>query len=253
MTAAITTIVEKVLPAPSLILAGNAAEIRECGKHVVAEVVRIGRLLVQSKELLQTFDGPTWTQWLEREFKWSDQTAYRYIHLYELSLDARLHTCVESDLPLRTLYFLAAPKAEHARQEIADRIAAGEEVTREVVKKAIDRQKKAAKTTVIGATSDAAIANSFWQWRRARRERENALNSEAATFAHDGGDEPPLSDGRSHFLHRLWDEADPKGRAALIQRMSVEELFAAMSAEQRAGILILQTSASDTALEGVPS
>jgi hypothetical protein len=80
-----------------------------------------------------------WLEWLEAEFKWSDETARRFIQVFELSRDAKFHTCVELDLPLRVLYQLAAPKAEHARQEIADRIEAGEEVTRETVEEAIVR------------------------------------------------------------------------------------------------------------------
>jgi hypothetical protein len=149
-----TAVAEKVLPSPKLVLDGNAAEIRQRSKRVVADVIEIGRLLVQSKELLKKLDGLTWSAWLDKEFAWSDQTAYRFIHLYELSSDARLHTCVESDLPLRVLYQLAAPKAEAAREEIAERIEAGGTPSRTVVCEAIAKAK--GKTAPSKTESEAA-------------------------------------------------------------------------------------------------
>jgi hypothetical protein len=57
-------------------LARHATEIRRLGKQVVSDVIEIGRLLVESKELVGHGD---WIPWLSREFQWSDKTAERFI------------------------------------------------------------------------------------------------------------------------------------------------------------------------------
>jgi hypothetical protein len=101
-------------------------------------IVEIGRHLAETRDQV---DRGEWLALLEAEFGWSDQTAYRFIHVYELSRDAQFHTCVELDLPLRVLYQLAAPKAEAARKEIAGRLEAGEVVKADDVEKAIEGHK----------------------------------------------------------------------------------------------------------------
>jgi hypothetical protein len=64
-------------------LARHATEIRRLGKQVVSDVIEIGRLLVESKELLGHGD---WLPWLSREFQWSDTTAERFMRVHRLSL-----------------------------------------------------------------------------------------------------------------------------------------------------------------------
>jgi len=118
------------------VLAEHARAIRELAARTRENIIAIGRHLTEVRDQIEPGE---WLAWLEAEFGWSDQTARRFMHVYGLSRDARLNTCVELDLPLHVLYCLAAPKAEDARQEIADRIAAGEEVTRETVEEAIAR------------------------------------------------------------------------------------------------------------------
>jgi hypothetical protein len=126
------------------VLAAHAVAIRDLAKRTRENIIEIGRHLVESRD--QVGRGE-WLTWLEAEFGWSDQTAYRFIHVYELSRDARFHTCVELDLPLGILYQLAAPKAEAARTEIVEHIEAGEKVSTETVIQAITgRRKSPAKT-----------------------------------------------------------------------------------------------------------
>jgi Protein of unknown function (DUF3102) len=64
-------------------LARHATEIRRLGKRVVSDVIEIGRLLVESKELVGHGD---WLPWLSREFQWSDTTAERFMRVHKLSL-----------------------------------------------------------------------------------------------------------------------------------------------------------------------
>jgi hypothetical protein len=65
---------------------------------------------------------------------------------------------VESDLPLRVLYQLAAPKAEAAREEVAERIEAGGTPSRTVVSEAIAKAKNKTKARTSTHDDQDAIA-----------------------------------------------------------------------------------------------
>jgi hypothetical protein len=111
-------------------------------------------------EVRDQVDRGLWLNWLNAEFGWSDQTAYRFIHVFELSRDAELHTLVESDLPLGVLYRLAAPKAEDVRKEITERVKAGEPLSRTMVQKALTEAKGGTATTAaLGAEGADAAAS----------------------------------------------------------------------------------------------
>jgi hypothetical protein len=109
------------------VLAKYAAEIRRLGKRVKEDVIAIGRYLDQAQKHMKDAGHGTWLTWIEAEFGWSDQTARRFIHVYELSRDSKFNNLLNSDLPLSALYQLAAPKTpQEARVEIAERIEAGD-------------------------------------------------------------------------------------------------------------------------------
>jgi Protein of unknown function (DUF3102) len=105
------------------VLTEHATEIRRLGKRVKEDVVEIGHRLVLAQEHV---GHGRWLDWIETEFGWSDQTARRFIHIYEFSRDSRFNNLLNSELPLSCLYKLAAPSTpEEARQEIASRVEAG--------------------------------------------------------------------------------------------------------------------------------
>src|SRR6516164_2667594 len=109
------------------VLAKYAAEIRHLRKRAQEDIIEIGRYLDQAQK--HAGHG-TWLTWIEAEFGWSDQTARRFIHVYELSRDSKFNNLLNSDLPLSALYQLAAPKTpERARDEVAERVEAGEKVS----------------------------------------------------------------------------------------------------------------------------
>ena len=64
------------------VLTKYAAEIRRLGKRVKEDVIEIGRILDQAQEHA---GRGAWHRWVNAEFGWSDQTAYRFIHLYQTS------------------------------------------------------------------------------------------------------------------------------------------------------------------------
>jgi hypothetical protein len=98
-------------------LARHATEIRRLGKQVVSDVIEIGRLLVESKELVGHGD---WLSWLEREFQWTDDTALNYMRVHELAKNRNFRDL--SHIPLSGLYLLAAPSTpEVAKLEATSR------------------------------------------------------------------------------------------------------------------------------------
>jgi hypothetical protein len=119
-------------------LAEHARAIHELAKRTREDIIAIGRHLAEARKHV---GHGAWLDWIGTEFGWSDQTARRFIQVYELSCDAKFNTLVELDLPLSVLYQLAAPKSEEVRQEITERLEAGEEITRGVVDEAIARRK----------------------------------------------------------------------------------------------------------------
>jgi Protein of unknown function (DUF3102) len=119
-------------------LARHATEIRRLGKQVVSDVIEIGRLLVESKELVGHGD---WLPWLSREFQWSDTTAERFMRVHKLSL--KNGNLPNLDIPLSGLYLLAAPSTpEVAKLEVTSRAEAGEPITLNTVKEIVGRAKQ---------------------------------------------------------------------------------------------------------------
>jgi hypothetical protein len=112
-------------------LAQNAEAIRELGKRTIADVIEIGKRLIQSKKLC---GHGNWLTWLDREFGWSEDVAEKFMRVAKspFSIPAR-----NFELPLDGLYLLTAPTTpEEVRTEILDRAEAGEKITVKSVRKA---------------------------------------------------------------------------------------------------------------------
>jgi Protein of unknown function (DUF3102) len=94
-----------------------------------------GRRLVECKA--QCGHG-NWLPWLEREFGWDERTARRYISVHELA--GKSDTVSDLDIPMRSIYLLAAPSTpEEARQAVVEAAADGERLTHVQVKDIIDK------------------------------------------------------------------------------------------------------------------
>ena len=92
---------------PDPALAEHARAIYELAKRTCQDIIEIGRHLTEARAHV---GHGAWLDWIDTEFGWSSQTAYRFIHVYELSENAKFHTLVEFELPIAALYQLAAPK-----------------------------------------------------------------------------------------------------------------------------------------------
>jgi hypothetical protein len=217
----------RVIPAvANHVLAKKIAAIRELVQRTRENIVEIGRHLSELRD--QNRGG--WLVSLEAEFGWSDQTAYNFIHVFERSRDPKFQTCLELDLPLRVLYQLAAPRANAAREKIAERIEAGEKVTTETVIKAVTGcRKSSAPDSTQPTQSDGAEAL-------------------AAYAKDDAGGVDPTGDsrGQNHAgvapepkskLRKAWDAATRAERDELRKQMSLPfsllELWEVSTTEER--------------------
>jgi hypothetical protein len=127
--------------APTLaFLTERAERIRVLGKRVAGDIIEIGRLLAECKERC---GHGHWLPWLEAEFGWTDRTALNFTRVYELSLKSE--TVSDLDLPMRSLYLLAAPSTpDSARTEVIERAGAGERLNRAEVQAIITAHSPAA-------------------------------------------------------------------------------------------------------------
>jgi hypothetical protein len=121
---------ELAVPSTDVFLAHAADRIRTLGRRVIADVIEIGRLLAACKERC---GHGGWLPWLDHEFGWTDRTALNFMRVYELSLKSE--TVSDLDLPMRSLYALAAPSTpEVAREEVITRAEADERLKHEEVR-----------------------------------------------------------------------------------------------------------------------
>ena len=115
------------------VLAEHAEAIRVIGKRVKADIIEIGRRLIECKAVLRHGE---WLPWLEREFGWTDETARRFMQVAELD---KSHNLLNFDLPISGFYLLAKPSTpETVRDDVLRRAEAGELLSVSDIKRAID-------------------------------------------------------------------------------------------------------------------
>jgi hypothetical protein len=132
-------------------LASYANEIRVLRKQASSDIIEIGRMLIESKKLA---GHGNWLDWLEREFRWTDDTALNYMRVHDLVKNRNFRDL--SNIPVSGLFLLAAPSTpEPAKQEIISRAEAGESMPVNTVKEIVGHAKQAARET----RRDAGIHN----------------------------------------------------------------------------------------------
>ena len=110
-----------------------------------------------------------WLSWLEREFGWSDDSARRYMRLYQFAQeDFKFRKLRNLQLPASGLYLLAQAKCPlEARKEIVERAEAGETIEVAKIESVITAHK---------------ISKG---WSPERRRRYRARRGRKATTAHE--------------------------------------------------------------------
>jgi intein/homing endonuclease len=120
-------------PSNEKVLAEHADAIRALDKQAGATVVDIGRRLIEAKALV---GHGNWLPWLEREFRWTAETALRFMQVTEAVGKNNL------DIGVSSLYLLAAPSTPpEAVEAVIDRAKTGEKVTGDEVKKVVHEAK----------------------------------------------------------------------------------------------------------------
>lgn len=105
-------------PTRTHFLEKHVAQIRRLVKRTVEDVVEIGRLLTECKQLV---GHGHWLPWLKREFGWSEATALNSMRVYELSQSRNF---ADLNAGLSIVYLLAAPATpEAALDEIFEQAA----------------------------------------------------------------------------------------------------------------------------------
>lgn len=120
------------------VLAENAAAIRKLTKHVIGDVIEIGRRLSDCKKLL---GYGNWLSWLDRESSWSERSARNFVSCYEFAR-SRSANFADLGIDVSSLYVLAAPSTpEKARAEVLRRAEAGGDVPHAEVKRIVAKAK----------------------------------------------------------------------------------------------------------------
>jgi hypothetical protein len=111
----------------------HAKAIRELRARAARDIVGIGERLAAARNICGHGD---WKPWLDREFGWSESTALNFMRVAELSKAQRV---TDLDLPLRSLYVVAAPSTPASlRREVLDRAEAGDPPSYEEIKEAVE-------------------------------------------------------------------------------------------------------------------
>ena len=97
-------------------------------------MIEIGRRLVDCKAKV---GHGGWLPWLESEFGWTDKTAENFINVHKLA--GKFENISNLDIPISGLYLLAAPAADEVRDAVIARAEAGEAMSVEDIRRAIDK------------------------------------------------------------------------------------------------------------------
>ena len=91
-------------PSNEKVLAEHADAIRALDKQAGAAIVEIGRRLIEAKALV---GHGNWLPWLVREFRWTAETALRFMQVAEAV--GKNNKLLDLDIGVSSLYLLAAP------------------------------------------------------------------------------------------------------------------------------------------------
>lgn len=148
------------------VLVQHAEAIRVLGRRVVQDVIEIGRRLTEAKEIA---GHGNWLPWLEREFGWTQQTAFNFMSVYDMAVSSKLPNFGNLNLPISGLYLLAAPSTPvDVREQVLEIAESGEQLSLEQIKQMVDDAK------VKGGTDERAKAERRLQEANRKHDEEVA-------------------------------------------------------------------------------
>jgi hypothetical protein len=227
------------------ILAERAAAIRKLCKRTREDIVEIGRILSKTRDDIGHIEHGDWLVWIEAEFGWSDQTARRFIHVYELSRDAQFNNLLNVDLPLSGLYLLAAPNTpDAARAEVAARIEVGAKPSCAAVAEIVSR----AKNQTVDRHDRADDEDESIQ--ECRKQHDKLFTKPSGPV---NGKSSSATVTERDYLHEVWGAATDEELAEVIQGEPLDHLLALMSDNQRAKLFDLVVRQQITQASPVPT
>lgn len=197
----------------------HTVEIKRSERRASEAIIEAGKHLVAVKELLP---HGAWLGWLETEFKMSDRTARNMMSI-ATKFGAKSETV--SDLNVSVLYLLAGDSVpEEAREEVIQRAAAGETVTKAAAKAVIEASKPKAEHTVNGwfASKPKATAKAVIEEHRPAVQPV-VVDVTDERYA-DGDDERPVTPAMRAAQRAIWNWlADQCGAAAFKEIVDLAE------------------------------
>jgi len=189
-------------------LTEHAKAIRKLGKQTVENVIEIGRHLTEAKAEVKKLGG-SWADWLKQEFDWNEISARRFMAVFECK--SELDTVSDADLPLRTLYLLAAPGTSRAaREEVTNRTRNGEKLKHKEVAAVVKKHKRTGRRPVSGVVVDIETA--------IRNAGERGMSSDELKVRFEGKHHPQTVNSATNSLakrDRIQDSGKRRqGRAA---------------------------------------
>jgi hypothetical protein len=164
----------------------NAAAIRTLGKRLTADIIEIGRLLTESKEIL---GHGNFLPWIECEFGWADRTAERFMQVYRLS--GKIDKLSNLEVPITGLYLLAAPSTpEEARKEMIERTESGETISNDQLKEIIEKHKAPPETGTSSSPSSLLLPGLADEKPQSPRVQSSAPDTESAPDEPERAQEP---------------------------------------------------------------
>jgi hypothetical protein len=173
-------------------IARNVLALEHKGRQDVFKIgCEIGEQLAKAQDHLsrqRSGDGG-WLEWVTRTFPhWSPRTSYNYIGLYRFVQrhGGELETFQTRQIDLSAIYLLNAPSTpEEVRTEAIERAEAGEKVSRQSVKDAIDKHRGGTRTRTRSRRQPArepepVASPSDTERPASERKRLYAINTEAS-------------------------------------------------------------------------
>jgi Protein of unknown function (DUF3102) len=221
----------------------HAVAIRNLGKRTIEHIIEIGRHLTEAKKIV---GHGNWRSWLDCEFGWKEDTARRFMRLFDLSESRKL---LDLSLPVSALYLLTAPSTEEdVRDEVFARAEAGVRILVADVKQAIATYASRAS----GAVKDGPeiiiqaepAAPGMAQVTTNDVDPEDSAAALKARFAEEDGDaddavvagigdrEPEIvvepAKSESDVLFELWATTTDEGRRTFLWRVGEQDLRKAL-------------------------
>jgi hypothetical protein len=211
---------------PADVLAEHAAVIKALGKRVVGDVIEIGRRLAECKAILK--EERRWLAWIENEFQWSRNTAENLINVHAMVRD-KVSNFDTLNLPISSLYLLAAPSIPNeAREAVIEAAADGERLSHAEVKEIVAEHSGNGRVVEQSADKPKARTDTKGRQQPAKRYRRKSVTKV---------DIPELNT-------LSWSQASPDVRRHFLDGVGLSDILAAMPPQWKSRLLALLKGAA---------